>query len=155
MTIHATLCFITHDDKVLLLKKNPGLFGAGKWNAPGGKLQPGETPDNCAVREVREETGLEIEQLRKIGTLVFFKYGRRENPDWIAHVFLTNKFHGTIREGEEGVLRWFPINGPPFDEMWEDDRYWYNHAIEGKRFRGDFYFRGDFEKLVDHRIELL
>jgi hypothetical protein len=39
--------------------------------------------------------------------------------------------------------------------MWEDDRYWYMHAVEGRNFRGDFYFRGDFEKLIDHRIELL
>ena len=70
MTIQATLCFILHDNKVLLLKKNPGLFGAGKWNAPGGKLQHGETAEHCAKREVYEETGLEV-QPRKIGTLIF------------------------------------------------------------------------------------
>src|SRR5712664_730039 len=53
MTIQATLCFILHDNKVLLLKKNPGLFGAGKWNAPGGKLQPKETAEHCAMRGLR------------------------------------------------------------------------------------------------------
>ncbi len=99
-----------------MLKKNPGLFGAGKWNAPGGKLQPKETAEHCARREVYEETGLEV---------------------------------------RKGILRWYPIDQPPFDEMWEDDRYWYRHAIEGRSFRGDFFFRGDFEKLVDHKIELL
>jgi 8-oxo-dGTP pyrophosphatase MutT (NUDIX family) len=138
-----------------LLKKYPGLFGAGKWNAPGGKLQPKETAEQCASREVHEETGLTVQQLREIGTLVFFKYDKREDPDWIAGVFLTNKFHGTIKEGKEGILQWFPVNKPPFDEMWEDDRYWYGYAVEGRSFRGNFYFRGDFEKLVDHRIELL
>ena len=155
MTIHATLCFIIHDNKVLLLKKNPGLFGAGKWNAPGGKLLPGETTENCAAREVYEETGLEVHELRKIGTLVFFKYDKREDPDWIAHVFLTSEFHGILKEGKEGVLRWFPIDRPPLHEMWEDDRYWYSYAVGGRNFRGDFYFRGNFEKLVDHKIELL
>jgi len=154
LTIQATLCFILHDNKVLLLKKNPGLFGAGKWNAPGGKLQPKEDAVHCAAREVSEETGLEVEQLRGIGTLVFFKYDKREDPDWIAHVFLTNQFHGTIKEGKEGILRWFPIDQPPLDEMWEDDRYWYRYAVEGRSFRGDFYFRGDFEKLIDHKIKL-
>jgi 8-oxo-dGTP diphosphatase len=155
MTIHATLCFILHDNKVLLLKKNPGLFCAGKWNAPGGKLRPEETDEHCAVREVFEETGLEVQRLRKIGTLVFFKYDKREDPDWIAHVFLTNRFHGTIKEGKEGILRRYPIDQPPLDEIWEDDVFWYGHAVEGKRFRGDFYFRGDFEKLAEHKIKLL
>jgi len=155
LTIHATLCFIVHDNKVLLLKKNPGLFGAGKWNAPGGKLQPKESAEHCAIREVNEETGLKVQQPRKIGTLVFFKFNKREDPDWQAHVFLTSTFHGTIKESKEGILRWYPIDQPPFDEMWEDDRYWYKHAVEGRSFRGDFYFRGDFEKLVEHKIELL
>ena len=155
MTIQATLGFILHNNRVLLLKKNPGLFGAGKWNAPGGKLRPKETAEQCAVREVHEETGLEVRDLRKVGTLVFFKYGKRADPDWIAHLFLTDKFHGTVKESKEGVLRWFPIDHPPFDEMWEDDRYWYKYVVEGRSFRGNFYFRGDFEKLVDHEIEIL
>lgn len=115
---------------------------------------PTETPERCAVREVREETGLEV-QPRKIATLSFFKYEKREEPDWIGHVFLTHEFKGVIREGKEGVLRWFPINKPPFDEMWEDDRYWYKHVVEGRPFKGEFYFKGDFEKLLDHKIELL
>ncbi len=140
---------------VLLLKKNPGLFGAGKWNAPGGKLQPNEDAEHCAVREVCEETGLEVQGPRKTGTLVFFKHDKRQDPDWIAYVFLANDFRGTLMEGKEGMLRWYPIDRPPFAEMWEDDRYWYRHAVEGRNFRGHFYFRGDFEKLVDHRIELL
>jgi len=155
LTIHATLCFIIRNNRALLLKKNPGLFGAGKWNAPGGKLQPKETAEHCAKREVYEETGLEAQKLRKIGTLVFFKYNKREDPDWIAHVFLTKLFQGTIKESKEGILRWYPIDEPPFEEMWEDDRYWYGHAVEGRSFRGEFYFQGDFEKLVDHKIELL
>lgn len=154
MPIHATLCFILDENRVLLLKKNPGLFGAGKWNAPGGKLHPNETPEECAVREVREETGLEVRP-RKIATLSFFKHEKREDPDWIGHVFLTREFRGSVEEGKEGILRWFPIDQPPFDQMWEDDRYWYKHAIEGRAFKGDFYFKGDFEKLLDHRIELL
>jgi len=155
MTIQATLCFILHENRVLLLKKNPGLFGAGKWNVPGGKLQPNETAEHCAVREVYEETGLVVESPRRVGTLVFFKHNGRQDPDWIAHVFLTDEFFGTIKEGKEGILRWYPIDRPPFDEMWEDDRYWYKHAVEGRTFKGEFLFRGDFEKLVDHKIQLL
>ena len=144
MTIQATLCFILHDNRVLLLKKNPGLFGAGKWNAPGGKLQPKETPEQCAAREVYEETGLEV-QPRNVGTLVFFKYDKREDPDWIAHVFLTSEFHGTIKEGKEGILRWFPVNHPPFGEMWEDDKYWYRLG-RGQEFPWRILFQRRFRK---------
>jgi 8-oxo-dGTP diphosphatase len=155
MTIHATLCFIFDDNRVLLLKKNPGLFGAGKWNAPGGKLQPKETAEHCAVREVYEETGLSIQNLRQVGTLSFFKYNKHIDPDWMAHLFLTREFHGILKESNEGVLRWFPVDRPPLEEMWEDDRHWYKHAVEGRTFKGEFYFRGDFEKLIDRKIELL
>ncbi len=155
MTIQATLCFIVHDDKVLLLKKNPGLFGAGKRNAPGGKLQPNEDAEHCAVREVFEETGLRIQNPTRVGMLSFFKYNKLLNPDWMAHLFLTRDFNGTLKESKEGVLRWFPVDQPPLEEMWEDDRHWYKHAVQGRAFRGEFYFRGDFEKLVDHEIELL
>src|SRR3989475_8058362 len=155
MTIQAPLCFILHNNRILLLKKIPGLVGAGKWNAPGGKLQPRETAEHCAIREVYEETGLEVRKPREIGTLVFFKHDKHQDPDWITHVFLTDEFHGTIKEGKEGVLRWFLIDHPPFDDMWEDDRYWYRHSVEGKRFRGNFYFRGDFDNLNDKRIDLI
>lgn len=155
MTIQATLCFILDQNRVLLLKKNPGLFGAGKWNAPGGKIQDGETAEHCATREVHEETGLEVKPSR-VATIDFYKFNKRHDPDWTAHVFLARGFHGTLKsESREGVLRWFPIDQPPFEEMWEDDRYWYKYAIKGTPFKGEFYFKGDFEKLIDHNIQLL
>ena len=154
MTILATLCFILDKNRVLLLKKNPGLFGGGKWNAPGGKLQLDETAVHCATREVLEETGLHVKPT-SVATLSFFKYDKRVDPDLLAHVFRATEFHGTLRESREGILRWFSADQPPFDEMWEDDRYWYKHAIAGRLFKGDFYFRGDFEKLTDHMIQLL
>ncbi len=86
-------------------------------NAPGGKLQPRETAEQCAIQEVYEETGLEIQKPRKIGTLVFFKHDKHQDPDWIAHVFLTNEFQGTLKESKEGILRWYPIDQPPFDDI--------------------------------------
>ena len=136
-----------------MLKKNPELFGAGKWNAPGGKLQPKETAEQCASREVYEETGLKVQKPRKIGTLVFFKYNKREDPDWIAHVFLTKQFHGTIKEGKEGILQWYPIDRPPLDEMWEDDRHWLPEVLAGRRFTAWFEFDGERMLSQDVRFE--
>ena len=153
MTIRAVLCFITRDRNVLLLKKSEGLFGQGKWNAPGGKILPGETPEHCAVREVLEETRLVIHEPEQVGIVHFYKYDKRETADWKVDVFLSRSHEGAPVSGREGVLKWFPIDALPFEEMWEDDRYWHKLALAGNRFAGWFYYSGDFEKLVDHRIE--
>jgi 8-oxo-dGTP diphosphatase len=155
LTIRATLCFIVKDNRVLLLKKSEGLFGAGKWNAPGGKIHDGEDPLSCAVRETFEETNVRVVQPEHVGIVHFYKYDKRGSPDWTAYVFLARKFEGNPVDGREGVTRWFNLNALPFHEMWEDDRYWHRLVFEGKRFEAWFYYSGDFEKLVDFKIEEL
>lgn len=72
MTTYATLCYLIHEDKVLLLKKAEGLWGGGKWNAPGGRLLPDEAPKQGAIREMREETGLKVEDLEQLEVLTFY-----------------------------------------------------------------------------------
>jgi 8-oxo-dGTP diphosphatase len=69
-------------------------------------------------------------------------------------VFLASQFDGVPIDGREGRLEWFKIDALPFSEMWEDDQYWYRTALNGARFEGWFYFSGDFEKLIDYRIEV-
>jgi len=154
LTIQATVCFILKDNEVLLLKKSKGLFGQGKWNAPGGKILPTEEPKTCAIREVFEETGLIIGNTEEVGLLYFHKNRQRENPDWTVHAFLAHQFIGVPKDGREGQLKWFNIDALPFDEMWEDDQYWCRLALEGTRIEGWFYFSGDFEKLIDHRLQV-
>ena len=154
MTIQATLCFILKDNRVLLLNKSRGLFGQGKWNAPGGKILPDEEPEECAVREVFEETRLTVKNMERIGLLYFYKDSQRLSPNWTVHAFLARQFEGVPMDGREGRLDWFSIDALPFQEMWEDDQYWYRLVLEGTRFEGWFYFSGDFEKLIDHRIEI-
>jgi 8-oxo-dGTP diphosphatase len=154
LTIQATLCFILKNGRVLLLKKSRGLFGQGKWNAPGGKILPNEEPSACAIRESFEETRLIVKSIEEVGLLYFYKNSRRQSPDWTVHAFLANQFNGVAIDGREGQLKWFNIDALPFDEMWEDDQYWCRQALEGTRLEGWFYFSGDFEKLIDHRIEV-
>ena len=153
MTIKATLSFVLDDDKVLLLEKAKGLFGEGKWNVPGGKIRSEETPKECAIRETLEEAGLRVKDPKQIGLVHFYKDGRRDVPEWTGYVFNSREFSGSLTEGREGSLKWFRIDSLPFDQMWEDDKYWCRRAIEGKLFEGWFYYSGDFEKLIDHRID--
>ncbi len=154
MTIQATLCFIFKDNRILLLKKSKGLVGQGKWNAPGGKILPHEEPKACAVREVFEETRLIVKNVEEVGLLYFYNNGQRENAIWTVHTFLSRRFDGVPIDGREGQLEWFSVDALPFDEMWEDDKYWYKLALEGTRFEGWFYYSGDFEKLIDHQVEV-
>jgi len=152
MTIQATLCQIIRDSSLLLLRKDPGLFGEGKWNGAGGKLVPGETPEEGVVREVREETGLELRSVTLHGVLDFF-FGEKPEPDWVVSVFSSSDFTGEPNTvSEEGVLNWFRFEEIPYDRMWQDDEHWLPLLLEGKRFRGWFIFTEDGDRLLRHQL---
>lgn len=152
MTVIATLCHIIKDKSLLLQKKSKGLFGEGKWNGVGGKLESNERPEDCAKREVREETGLRISNLKFHGVLNFY-FGSRKQIDWAVHVFSTSVFEGKLRSSKEGNLRWFNFEDIPFDEMWEDDRYWLPLVLRGKSFHGNFYFDKEGKTILDFELK--
>jgi 8-oxo-dGTP diphosphatase len=153
-TVRAVLCYISRssDGKFLLLRKAKGKFGEGFWNAPGGKIEVGEEPDEAARREAFEETGLRIRDLINAGYLEFY-FGQKKRPDWTAEVFKTSSYNGRAKKrSEEGVLRWFDRSEFPFERMWEDDRHWLPLLISGIRFRGSFEFTADSKKLLRYNI---
>jgi len=144
----ATLLFILEPARVLLIRKKRGL-GAGKINAPGGRLEPGETPSAAAVREVEEEVGVTPLDIEARGTLSFqFKDGYKLH----AHLFIARRFSGTLRETEEAIPLWFPLEALPFDEMWADDRLWLPEVLLGRTVVGRFLFDG--ELMVSHELEV-
>ncbi|MCB0719214.1 MAG: 8-oxo-dGTP diphosphatase [Bacteroidetes bacterium] len=145
----ATLVYIRVDDHVLLIRKKRGL-GAGKINAPGGRLDPGETVLDCAIREVQEELVIKPTGLDCIGENLFqFVDGYSLH----AHVFLADGFEGIPQETDEAVPLWYHVENLPYDEMWEDDRLWVPLLFERRRFRARYIF--DDDRMLDHAIELL
>ncbi len=149
LVIRANLCFLRRGDELLLIRKKRGL-GAGKINGPGGKIEPGETPVESAVRETFEELGVTPLDPRQVGELSFeFRDGLRLH----CTVFLARNFAGEAGETAEAIPRWTHIDAIPYDEMWEDDRYWLPLLIADQRFRARFTFDG--ERLLDHRVEIL
>jgi 8-oxo-dGTP pyrophosphatase MutT (NUDIX family) len=153
MTTHAVLCYIRDNGRVLLQIKAPDRFGGGLWNAPGGKMLDGESPEDAARREVMEETGLSVDDLTDHGTITFFIDGT-EGPDIIVRVFTSQHFTGDIVANDEGPLEWFDESSMPYGEMWEDDLLWVPHVLAGRRVRGRFRFTGGYGKMLGHEIEL-
>lgn len=143
----AVLCFIFQPGRVLLIRKKRGL-GGGKINAPGGKIEPGESARDAAIRETREEVGLTPRDPRPAGEL-FFQF-----TDGLAlHcvVFRAEGFGGELIETDEALPLWTPLDAIPYDEMWADDARWLPLVIAGRRFRGRYLFDGD--TMLEEQLE--
>ncbi len=146
-----TLCIIQKGERVLLGMKKRG-FGEGRWNGFGGKLKEGESIGDSLIREVREEAGIEIKDLKERGVLEFEFQG---NPEILeVHIFGTKHFDGEPKETEEMRPQWFALHEIPFDSMWPDDRYWFPLFLKGKKFKGRFLFR-DIHSIENHTLELI
>jgi 8-oxo-dGTP diphosphatase len=141
MVVYAANCHLIKGNKVLLKLANKGV-SEGYWNCPGGKMEKGETPAECAIREVKEETGLSVKSLFRHGSLRF-SFADGSNPDWVVHLFSSSDFSGTVRDSDEGRLRWFDIGRVPYGKMWDDDRYWFGLILEKRRFDARFSFGKD------------
>lgn len=142
----ANLCFVVRGDEVLLIHKKRGL-GAGKVNGPGGRIEPGETARQAAIREVQEELGVTPRDPQLRGEL-FFQFA----DGYALHcaVFLADGCEGEAVETDEAVPLWTRRDDIPFDKMWADDRHWLPGLLQGRRFRG--YFEFDRDRMVSHRL---
>lgn len=143
----ATLVFVVRDGEILLIRKLRGL-GRGKINGPGGRLEAGESPAECAVREVREELGIEVLGLGEAGDLRF-----QFIDGYSIHVtvFRADDLQGRPVATEEAIPLWTPVTAIPYDEMWEDDRIWLPHLLERVPFAGRFVF--DDDRLLDWELD--
>jgi len=137
--ILATLLFVVRDGMILLIEKKRGI-GAGKVNGPGGKIDPGETPMQAAIRETREELCVTPHPPRKMGELCF---SMSDVPDIHCHVYLADGCDGDPEETDEAVPLWTPVGEIPYHRMWEDDRHWLPAVLEGRTFLGRFVFDGE------------
>ncbi len=135
----AVLCFIFDEERVLLIEKLRGL-GAGKVNAPGGRLEKGETPLQAAIREVQEEVSVTPHSLSQLGNLKFAFVDGYNLECW---VFRAEGYIGTPTESAEAIPFWSDVRALPYERMWADDRHWLPYLLRGERFNGEFVFDGD------------
>ncbi len=144
-----TLCVVHTDTHILLGLKKRG-YGQGRWNGFGGKVQPGESIEEAARRELKEEVGIEIGQPQKRGVLAFETAGDPEILE--VHVFSGRDFRGRPAESEEMRPEWFKLTEIPYDRMWPDDKYWLPLLLMGRNFEGRFYFL-DQEHLLHYQLK--
>jgi 8-oxo-dGTP diphosphatase len=140
--ILATLCYLKHNGHTLMLPriKRADDIHAGKWNGLGGKFEPGETPEECVIREVREESGLEIVRPRLHGLVMFPGF---KGDDWYVFVFTATKFSGELRENGDGYLKWIPDEKLEALPLWPSDHIFFQWLREEKLFSAKFVYEGE------------
>jgi len=142
----ATLVFVIRDEKILLIDKKTG-FGKGKVNGPGGKVEPGESPEACAVRECYEELGIRVANLRYCGQ---HRFQFVDGYSLLVWVYSSTEFEGVPTETPEAKPLWFALDSIPYERMWEDDCLWLPLLLRGERFQGRWLFDGD--RMLDHEL---
>ena len=145
-----TLCYIDNGTSTLMMHriKKENDMHKGKWNGLGGKLIPGETPEDCVIREVKEESGLNIKNPVLKGILTFPKFD--EIDDWMVFVFTSNQFKGSLTECDEGVLEWIENENLSKLEMWEGDKIFMKWLKDTPFFSAKFIY--ERKKYVSHDV---
>jgi 8-oxo-dGTP diphosphatase/2-hydroxy-dATP diphosphatase len=155
---HLTLLFLVDlaRDRILLGLKKRG-FGQGKWNGFGGKLEPGESVLEGALREMKEESGLSLKNASYAGH-VYFEFEEKEELMSVHVLKAFTKDNDDVLnaiETEEMRPNWFNFSDAelplPWKEMWIDDQYWLPYVLKGKVFQAHFLFRGH-DQIVSHEI---
>ncbi len=132
-TIVATLCYVKREGRTLMMHRNKkiGDVHLGKWNGLGGKLDHGESPDECVVREIREESGLILHDPRLKGVITFPLF--KPNEDWLVFIYTASRFDGNLSACAEGDLAWIEDSKLTTLPLWEGD-FIFLPWLEGDRF---------------------
>jgi 8-oxo-dGTP diphosphatase len=147
----ATLCYVRQGGKTLMIHrvKKANDMHLGKWNGLGGKLNPGETPEECALREIYEESGLKAYKPQFKGLLTFPAFAHEE--DWYAFVFVVEAFEGEpLASSAEGVLQWVDDAELLDLNLWEGDRIFLPWLNKPGFFSGKFVYQEG--ELLSHEV---
>ena len=128
-----TLCYVQKDNDYLMLHriKKEEDVNEGKWIGIGGRIEDGETPEQCLVREAKEETGLLLTSYQYRG-IVHFRSEDYEDED--MHLFTADAFEGELTECNEGVLKWIDRDKIYDLPMWEGDKLFFGLIRSNAKF---------------------
>ena len=139
-----TLCYIENERGEYLMlhrTKKENDLNQGKWIGVGGKFEDAETPEECLLREVYEETGLTLDDYRFRGIVTFL------SDEWegeYMHLFTARTSAEPLKDCPEGVLKWVPKNEVLNLRLWEGDRIFLKELVEhGRVFSLKLSYEGD------------
>lgn len=146
--ILATLCYVKRDGHTLMVHRNkkPNDIHTGKWNGLGGKFEAGETPEECVIREIQEESGLSIRNPKLCGLLMFPNF---KGDDWYVFLFTVNEFSGELIDSPEGKLEWIEDSQLASLNLWESDHIFFPWIERGEFFSAKFEYEGDTMRRYD------
>ena len=150
---NTTLCYIEQNGAYLMMHrvKKQNDINKEKWVGIGGKFESGETPYECAVREIKEETGVTPKNLKYRGLVTFVSdlYGTE-----YMHLFTANGYEGVLNtDCNEGELVWVKKSEIEKLNVWEGDKIFFSLLEKEQNFFSlKLVYKGD--KLIEHEIEL-
>lgn len=148
----ATLCYVKDNANgtTLMLHrvKKQNDMHEGKWNGLGGKFELGESPEECVIREVKEECGLTIVNPKLKGFITFPAFDGIE--DWYVFLFTAEEFSGTLISSPEGKLEWIKSEDVPNLNLWDGDKLFIEWMNSNKIFSAKFNYNDG--KLVDYDV---
>ena len=148
-----TICFLLHVldgvPMVCLARKKRG-FLSGKLNGYGGKKEPEETVDACALRETQEESTVIPLVWEKRGLVTYYDHAITHE----CHVYVITAWKGTPIETEEMAPSWYPVSDIPFDQMNREDSLWVASVLEDQRVTANFYY-DEAGALLRSEVELV
>ena len=148
----ATLCYVINQttDSVLMIHrvKKQNDYHEGKWNGLGGKFEEGESPEECATREIEEESGLKVKSVKMKGFITFPLFDGKE--DWYVFLFTADDFSGSLIDSPEGNLAWIKKDTLTDLNLWDGDKIFIPWLYEEKFFSAKFIYQEG--KYVDHTV---
>jgi len=145
-------CYVRKNGKTLMLFRNKKEkdINKGKWIGLGGKFEPGESPEECCVREVKEEAGITLTDASLRGVVTFVASDGSCEPLYLF-LFTAENFEGEITECDEGTLSWVDDDKILDLELWEGDRMFWKKLLAGEGFfTAKFVYDG--EALAYHKF---
>ena len=148
----ATLCYVkdlkNKNTLMLYRNKKENDYHEGKWNGLGGKLEKGESPEECAIRELKEEAGLDIKNPKLRGLITFPMFDGVD--DWYVFLFTITDYDGELINSPEGKLEWIPDEKLTELNLWDGDKIFLEWLDKEKFFSAKFNYKNG--KYIDHTV---
>ena len=147
---NTTLCYIEKENSYLMLHriKKVNDENKDKWIGVGGKMEEGESPEECLLREVKEETGLTLTNYRYRGFITFVS--KQWGTEYM-HLFTATEYEGEVKDCDEGKLEWVPKSQIEQLNLWEGDKIFFR-LLEEKAGFFSLKLCYDEDVLISHEI---